>query len=370
MDERRATAFGTLPWGRLLSGTVAGLYVSDDRGRPLAPHQRRGPLDPDDRPPPGRPERVFLGTEGAGVWVSTDGGDSVRPSSDGDDQPAAGRRGRGRRRDPGGGQPRRPGERDLRLRRRRADLPGALGGAAHGPRPGGGGRPPRAERGAARCGRPPSGASTSAGTDVVPGRGLRRGPGRGGDRPATARVVVRTHDEVWERQRRGGGRPGEVRRDRVQPRQPALGGDPGRRPLGDRRRRPLPGRGRLEPLRGGALRGGPGGGRWATGWSTPGPRAPGLARRARGRRPLGAGRARSRPGCSRPATPATRRSSSRRTASACWTPRRARPRASACRSRALRRGRPGPRRPPVPRHQRLRPPVDGAASPLAASTAP
>jgi hypothetical protein len=81
MDERRATAFSTLPWGRLLSGTVAGLYVSDDRGahwhrtsgedlsiQTIALHS-------------GRPGPVFLGTEGAGVWVSHDGGDSVRPSS-------------------------------------------------------------------------------------------------------------------------------------------------------------------------------------------------------------------------------------------------------------------------------------------------
>ncbi|HUF77826.1 MAG TPA: hypothetical protein VMR44_02800, partial [Thermoanaerobaculia bacterium] len=81
MDERRATAFGTLAWGRLLSGTVAGLYVSDDQGR----HWRRT-TSPElsihtIAYHPGRPARVLLGTEGGGVWVSHDGGDSVRPSS-------------------------------------------------------------------------------------------------------------------------------------------------------------------------------------------------------------------------------------------------------------------------------------------------
>lgn len=81
MDERRVTSFETLPWGRLLAGTVAGLYASDDRGRSW--HRTTGPelsvqtiaLHP------GRPARVFLGTEGSGVWVSHDGGDTVRPSS-------------------------------------------------------------------------------------------------------------------------------------------------------------------------------------------------------------------------------------------------------------------------------------------------
>jgi photosystem II stability/assembly factor-like uncharacterized protein len=80
MDERRATAFSALPWGRLLTGTVAGLYVSDDQGR----HWKRTSGDELSihtiAHHPGK-NRVFLGTEGSGVWVSTDGGDTVRPSS-------------------------------------------------------------------------------------------------------------------------------------------------------------------------------------------------------------------------------------------------------------------------------------------------
>jgi photosystem II stability/assembly factor-like uncharacterized protein len=80
MDERRATAFSALPWGRLLTGTVAGLYVSDDQGR----HWKRTSGDELSihtiAHHPGR-NRIFLGTEGSGVWVSSDGGDTVRPSS-------------------------------------------------------------------------------------------------------------------------------------------------------------------------------------------------------------------------------------------------------------------------------------------------
>lgn len=83
MDERRATSFATLEWGRLLSGTVSGLYVSDDEGR----HWRRTSLDSlaihTIAHHAGRPGRVFFGTDGAGVWVSNDGGDSLRPSSAG-----------------------------------------------------------------------------------------------------------------------------------------------------------------------------------------------------------------------------------------------------------------------------------------------
>ncbi|HUP42027.1 MAG TPA: hypothetical protein VM599_02335 [Thermoanaerobaculia bacterium] len=81
MDERRATAFGAVPWGRLLSGTVAGLYVSDDQGRNWRRTTSPGLSIHTLAAHPGRPARVFLGTEGSGVWVSNDGGDTVRPSS-------------------------------------------------------------------------------------------------------------------------------------------------------------------------------------------------------------------------------------------------------------------------------------------------
>lgn len=83
MDERRATSFATLTWGRLLSGTVSGLYVSDDQGRHWKRTTGEGLSIHTMAHHPGRPARVFLGTDGAGVWVSHDGGDTVRPASAG-----------------------------------------------------------------------------------------------------------------------------------------------------------------------------------------------------------------------------------------------------------------------------------------------
>lgn len=81
LDERRVTSFDALAWGRLLSGTVAGLYASDDGGkswkRTTTPELSVAALAHHSA----RPARVFLGTEGGGVWVSHDGGDTVRPSS-------------------------------------------------------------------------------------------------------------------------------------------------------------------------------------------------------------------------------------------------------------------------------------------------
>lgn len=83
MDERRVTSFASLEWGRLLSGTVAGLYVSDDQGRSWKRTSGDGLSIHAIAHHPGRPARVYLGTEGAGVWVSNDGGDTVGPSSAG-----------------------------------------------------------------------------------------------------------------------------------------------------------------------------------------------------------------------------------------------------------------------------------------------
>ncbi len=83
MDERRATAFDSLPWGRLITGTVAGVYVSDDHGRHWSPRSGSGLSVQVIAHHPGRSARVFLGTEGSGVWVSDDGAESFRPSSAG-----------------------------------------------------------------------------------------------------------------------------------------------------------------------------------------------------------------------------------------------------------------------------------------------
>jgi photosystem II stability/assembly factor-like uncharacterized protein len=80
-EDRRTPSFEVLPGGRLLAGTVEGLHVSDDGGA----HWRRvGPARlaiAEIAYHPARPERVFLATEGAGVWTSRDGGDSLAWSS-------------------------------------------------------------------------------------------------------------------------------------------------------------------------------------------------------------------------------------------------------------------------------------------------
>ena len=83
LEERRTQALRVLPGGRLLAGTVAGLYVSDDGGaswsRRTSPELVIAAIGHVDA----RPRRVYLGTEGGGVWVSEDGGDSFRPSNRG-----------------------------------------------------------------------------------------------------------------------------------------------------------------------------------------------------------------------------------------------------------------------------------------------
>jgi photosystem II stability/assembly factor-like uncharacterized protein len=77
--ERRTPSFLVLSAERLLAGTVGGLHVSIDGGRSF-----RRSSDP--RLPilalaahPSRPERVLIGTEGAGIWLSLDGGESATP---------------------------------------------------------------------------------------------------------------------------------------------------------------------------------------------------------------------------------------------------------------------------------------------------
>jgi photosystem II stability/assembly factor-like uncharacterized protein len=82
-EERRTPSFAALADGKLLAGTVAGLHVSVDGGLTW---KRTG--DPALAIQgivwhPKRPERVFLATEGSGVWVSTDTAATFRPSSEG-----------------------------------------------------------------------------------------------------------------------------------------------------------------------------------------------------------------------------------------------------------------------------------------------
>ncbi|HEY0510757.1 MAG TPA: YCF48-related protein [Thermoanaerobaculia bacterium] len=82
-EERRATSFAALPSGRFLAGTVAGLHVSDDGGKTWRRVGDPGISIQSITFHPSHPERVIFGTEGSGVWISEDGGSTVRPSSAG-----------------------------------------------------------------------------------------------------------------------------------------------------------------------------------------------------------------------------------------------------------------------------------------------
>ncbi len=78
-EERRTPSFDVLSPERLLAGTVAGLHLSVDGG---ASFRRVGPKDLAVLAlahHPLRPERVLIGTEGAGIWLSEDGGETLAP---------------------------------------------------------------------------------------------------------------------------------------------------------------------------------------------------------------------------------------------------------------------------------------------------
>ena len=80
LAERRTPSFAVLPDGRLLAGTVDGLFTSDDAG---ATWKRRtdGGIAVLDIAVGER--RAVLATEGSGVWISDDGADSFRRSARG-----------------------------------------------------------------------------------------------------------------------------------------------------------------------------------------------------------------------------------------------------------------------------------------------
>ena len=82
-EERRTLRFAVAPDGRLLAGTVSGVFVSADGGKSwrrlsdpalsvtaIALH-------------PARPDRILIGTEGSGIWISTNGGADFFRSSRG-----------------------------------------------------------------------------------------------------------------------------------------------------------------------------------------------------------------------------------------------------------------------------------------------
>ncbi len=82
LAERRTPSFEALTTGRLLAGTVAGVYSSDDRG---ASWRKRGPKVAVNviAAHPSRPELVLIGSEGSGVWRSSDGGGTFETASSG-----------------------------------------------------------------------------------------------------------------------------------------------------------------------------------------------------------------------------------------------------------------------------------------------
>ncbi len=81
LGERRTPSFAVLPDGRLLAGTVAGAYLSSDGGLSwkLASDPALSILAI--AVDPARPDRIVLGTEGSGIWISS--GDSFHPANRG-----------------------------------------------------------------------------------------------------------------------------------------------------------------------------------------------------------------------------------------------------------------------------------------------
>ncbi|MEO7793446.1 MAG: hypothetical protein ABIV06_01630, partial [Thermoanaerobaculia bacterium] len=78
LTERRTPSFAVLPGERLLAGTVAGAFLSTDRG---ASFRRTTPGSLAVLAiayHPAHPERILIGTEGSGIWSSMDGGENFR----------------------------------------------------------------------------------------------------------------------------------------------------------------------------------------------------------------------------------------------------------------------------------------------------
>jgi len=83
LNERRTPSLKVLPDGRVLAGTVAGLYVSEDLGRSFTRRTSPELAIMAIAHHPERSRRILLGTEGNGIWRSTDGGETFSPSSRG-----------------------------------------------------------------------------------------------------------------------------------------------------------------------------------------------------------------------------------------------------------------------------------------------
>lgn len=78
LAERRTPSFAVLPGERLLAGTVAGAFLSTDRGASFRRTTPESLAVLAIAYHPARPDRILIGTEGAGIWSSTDAGESFR----------------------------------------------------------------------------------------------------------------------------------------------------------------------------------------------------------------------------------------------------------------------------------------------------
>ncbi len=83
LAANRTPSFGILPGGRLLAGTVSGLYTSDDQGESWLRATLESLTVLAIAVHPARPQRVLLGTEGSGVWRSEDGGATFERAAQG-----------------------------------------------------------------------------------------------------------------------------------------------------------------------------------------------------------------------------------------------------------------------------------------------
>ena len=83
LAERRTPSFQVLPDGTKLAGTVAGVYRSDNGGSTWQLVTPKDLVALAIEHHPDRPDRIFVGTEGAGVWRSVDGGRTFEIASRG-----------------------------------------------------------------------------------------------------------------------------------------------------------------------------------------------------------------------------------------------------------------------------------------------
>ncbi|MFN7942718.1 MAG: hypothetical protein U0X73_14115 [Thermoanaerobaculia bacterium] len=79
LAEKRTPSFRVLSADRLLAGTIGGAFLSTDGGLSFRRTSDADLAVLSIASHPAHPERVLIGTEGAGVWLSTDGGESFAP---------------------------------------------------------------------------------------------------------------------------------------------------------------------------------------------------------------------------------------------------------------------------------------------------